>query len=135
LYQQHQVRLADTQELWLTLRAPHRPLTYAAMRRVIQRANDHLGTEWTLHDLRHTAAQRMVADPHMSLTDVQWVLGHAHLTTTEIYLAPREDEVVASVLTHHAMRGDQKRQPMTPPSPSYNQESLSTLLGPVPHAD
>lgn len=63
------------------------------MRRVTQRANDRLGTGWTLHDLRHTAARRMMADPAVSLTDVQWVLGHAHLTTTAIYIQPDEDEV------------------------------------------
>jgi integrase len=30
------------------------------MRRVLQRANGKLGTNWTLHDLRHTAATRMI---------------------------------------------------------------------------
>jgi AcrR family transcriptional regulator len=37
------------------------------------------------HDLRHTAAYRMARDPEMPLTDVQWVLGHAVLSTTQIY--------------------------------------------------
>ncbi|MGH3528397.1 MAG: tyrosine-type recombinase/integrase, partial [Pseudonocardiaceae bacterium] len=41
---------------------------------------------WSLHDLRHTAAYRMARDPEMPLTDVQWVLGHAHLSTTQRYL-------------------------------------------------
>jgi integrase len=35
-----------------------------------------LAANWTLHDLRHTAAYRMARDPQMRLTDVQWVLGH-----------------------------------------------------------
>jgi len=30
----------------------------------------------------------MTADAHLTLADVQWVLGHAHITTTEIYTAP-----------------------------------------------
>jgi site-specific recombinase XerD len=30
----------------------------------------------------------MAADPALPLTDVQFVLGHAHLTTTQIYLTP-----------------------------------------------
>ena len=30
----------------------------------------------------------MVRDPDLTLADVQWVLGHAHITTTEIYTAP-----------------------------------------------
>lgn len=46
------------------------------------RANTALGANWSLHDLRHTAAYRMARDPQMTLTDVQWVLGHAHLSTT-----------------------------------------------------
>jgi hypothetical protein len=41
-----------------------------------------------LHDLRHTAAYRMARDPQLPLTDVQWVLGHAHLSTTQLYLTP-----------------------------------------------
>jgi hypothetical protein len=28
----------------------------------------------------------MARDPQMPLTDVQWVLGHAHLSTTQLYL-------------------------------------------------
>ena len=44
-----------------------RPLTYWAMRRVMQRANAVLGTNWTLHDIRHTAATRMAGDPALTL--------------------------------------------------------------------
>lgn len=130
LYQQYQQRPEDEQALWLTLRAPHRPLTYPAIRRVLQRANHQLGTHWTLHDLRHTAAHRMTADPALSLTDVQWVLGHAHLSTTQLYLRPREEEVVARVLEHHR----QRRQPPASQRPAtlsggYRPEVLRTLLG------
>lgn len=50
----------------------------------LNRANALLGANWTLHDLRHTAAYRMARDPKLALTDVQWILGHAHLTTTQI---------------------------------------------------
>ncbi|MDA8289212.1 MAG: site-specific integrase, partial [Actinomycetota bacterium] len=38
------------------------------------------------HSLRHTAAYRMAEDPCLPLTDVQMVLGHAQMTTTQIYL-------------------------------------------------
>jgi site-specific recombinase XerD len=31
-------------------------------------------------------------------TDVQWVLGHTHLSTTEIYLTPLTEDVIAAVL-------------------------------------
>ena len=63
LYEQHARRPDGEAALWLTQRRPIRPLTYPAARRMLQRANDALGTAWTLHDLRHTAAQRMVEDP------------------------------------------------------------------------
>ncbi len=74
------------QPVWRTRRGERKPLTYWAMRRILQRANDKLGTNWTLHDARHSAAYRMARDPEMPLTDVQWVLGHAHLSTTQRYM-------------------------------------------------
>ncbi len=128
LYQQRQPRLGDERALWLTRGAPHRPLTYSAMRRVLQRANARLGTSWTLHDLRHTAAQRMVADPGIALTDVQWVLGHAHLTTTQVYLRPREDEVIERILAHHTSIPP-RAPPPAPPMGGYPPDVLRTLLG------
>lgn len=76
--------------LWWTLRRPLRPLGYDAARAMFNRANTALGSNWSLHDLRHTAAYRMARDPMMPLTDVQWVLGHAHLSTTQRYLNSRE---------------------------------------------
>lgn len=60
-------------------------MNYHAARAVLQRANAVLGTNWTLHDLRHTAAQRMLADPAFTLVDVQTILRHASVTTTQIY--------------------------------------------------
>ena len=131
LYQQYQQRPDGERALWLTLRAPHRPLTYPAIRRVLQRANDQLGTHWTLHDLRHTGAHRMTAEPALSLTDVQWVLGHAHLSTTQLYLRPREDEVIARVLEHHKKQREPAAspRPTTPLAGGYRPEVLRALLG------
>jgi len=76
------------QPLWWTLRRPFRPLTYHAARAVFVRAGALLGANWSLHDLRHTAAYRMARDKDVPLTDVRWILGHAQLTTTQIYTAP-----------------------------------------------
>lgn len=131
LYERQAQRPEGEQALWLTRRRPVRPLTYPAARRMLQRANESLGTAWTLHDLRHTAAQRMVDDPKMSLSDVQWVLGHAHISTTQIYLRPREEEVVTRVLAHHRDRGA-RPTPLPPPSvdtAGYSAEVLAVLFG------
>jgi integrase len=130
LYEQQVDRPQGQTALWLTRRRPVRPLTYAATRRMLQRANAAVGTGWTLHDLRHTAAQRMVEDPGLSLSDVQWVLGHENITTTQLYLRPREDEVVARVLGHHR---DRSQRPAAPTQllegSGYSPEVLDLLLG------
>src|SRR6266513_847766 len=73
--------------LWCTLRRPFRQLAYHAAYRMFHRASASLGANWSLHDLRHLAAYRMTRDPGMPLADVQWVLGHAQLATTQLYLA------------------------------------------------
>ncbi|RFA06577.1 hypothetical protein B7R21_19525 [Subtercola boreus] len=129
LYEEQADRPDGQSALWLTRRQPIRALTYSAVRRMLQRANATLGTGWTLHDLRHTAAQRMIDDPGLSLSDVQWVLGHAHLTTTQLYLRPREDEVVARVLDHHRGRSERPAPPILPGGVSYRAEDLDALLG------
>jgi len=119
-----------TQPLWWTLRRPHRPLAYHAAHRMFERANAVLGADWTLHALRHSAAVRMARDPQLTLSDVQWVLGHAHLTTTELYLAPSKEEVVAGVLAHHARQAERRAEPVPrPPAPGYDPQSLGVLFG------
>lgn len=135
LYQEQvrgEVPLGRTQPLWWTLRKPRRPLNYHAAHRMFERANATLGSDWTLHDLRHSAARRMANDPHLSLVEVKEVLGHAHLSTTEIYLTPDKDEVIASVLAHHARTADKREHPRTPPpppAPGYDPAALSVLFG------
>jgi integrase len=113
--------------LWWTLRRPFRALAYDAARAMFTRANAALGSNWSLHDLRHTAAYRMARDPQMPLTDVQWVLGHAHLSTTQRYLNPVTEDVITGVLAFHARRRD--RDPAAPPAVGYRAESLRVLFG------
>jgi site-specific recombinase XerC len=118
--------------LWWTLRRPWRQLTYHAARAMFTRANQVLGANWSLHDLRHTAAYRMARDPQMPLTDVQWVLGHAHLSTTQLYLTPVPSEVIAGVLAHHRrVSGDAFPTAVGdgPGAGEYRAESLDALFG------
>src|SRR5712671_1930049 len=89
------------QPLWWTLRRPWRALGYDAARAMFARANAALGSNWSLHDLRHSAAYRLARDPGVPLTDVRWVMGHAHLSTTQQYLNPLTEDVIASVLAFH----------------------------------
>lgn len=132
----YQVEMGDLippgrrQPLWWTLRRPLRPLTYHGAHRMFERVNGAAGTTATLHSLRHTAAYRMAEDPALPLTDVQAVLGHAQLTTTQIYLTPRKEDVIRRVLAHHTEQTRRAAERVTPTSaPEYRPETLAVLFG------
>jgi integrase len=58
--------------LWWTLRRPFRPLGYDAARAMFNRANTVLGSNWSLHDLRHTVVACSVwmsGDPRWTSSD------------------------------------------------------------------
>ena len=132
----YQLEMADRippgrrQPLWWTLRGPARPLTYHGVHRMFERVNTRAGTATTLHSLRHTAAYRMAEDPALPLTDVQLVLGHAQLTTTQIYLTPRKEDVIRRVLAHHAEQTARAAERAAAlPAPGYSPETLDVLFG------
>lgn len=114
--------------LWLTLRPPARPLTYMALRQVLERANRQLGTNITWHDFRHTFAHRLLADEDMSLTDVQSLLRHRNLSTVADYAAIRLEELVSRLHAHHS------RPPAPPPTAAagYDPSELAVLFPSLP---
>ena len=116
------------QPLWWTLRRPFRPLAYHAAHRMFERA----GRPRALRDPSLAAPHRRLPDgrgPGLPLTDVQAVLGHAQLTTTQIYLTPRKEDVIRRVLAHHA---EQVRRPerVSRPAPGYRAESPGRAVRP-----
>lgn len=123
LYQLERGTPKPKDHVWLTLREPRRPMTYAALRAVLNRANDLLGSNWTTHDLRHTFAVRAL-EGGMALHEVQELLGHASLETTTIYTKPRMDEVIE----HH--RAALTRQPVGDVAvpDSYDAEEMASLF-------
>lgn len=108
LYLAEMPPLQPNDPLWWTLRRRdrgdgprRRPLTYDALRAVLRRVNTVLGCNYSMHDLRHTAALRMSRDDHLSMRDVQTILGHAHLSTTaDVYLVEDDAEVLGRVHRH-----------------------------------
>jgi integrase len=112
--------------LWWTRRRPLRPLSYTALRALLNRVNEKIGANVTAHDLRHTLCLRLVADPAITLADAQQVMRHARLTTTGLYLRPRPDEVIAKVQEHY-------RRPRPEPRPlagwDYDPADLADVFG------
>lgn len=104
-------------------------MNYEALRAVFRRVNALLGSNWTMHDLRHTAAIRMSRDDALSLRDVQTILGHAHLSTTgDVYLVEDEAQVIGRVRRHLQERQDGARQPPRVAA-GYDADALAVLLG------
>jgi site-specific recombinase XerC len=131
LYQQQMDGLVPSgpdDPLWWTLRRPFRPLGYHAARAMFGRANAAVGSGWTLHDLRHLAAYRLARDPGVPISDVQWILGHQSLATTQIYVTPTAEDVIATALAHHRRAGRPELRP-APPAAGYRPESLDVLFG------
>ncbi|WP_319461449.1 site-specific integrase [Micromonospora sp. RTP1Z1] len=130
------VTLTGQDVVWQTLRRrdrgqglAHQPLTYDALRAVLRRANHLLGTNWTMHDLRHTCALRMARDKRLSLRDVQVILGHAHLSTTaDIYLVEDDEAVIERVVEHLSAR-QQPAPRMPAPRVGYDADDLRVLFG------
>jgi integrase len=132
LYQQEVQGLVPSgpdDPLWWTLRRPFRPLNYHAARAMFDRANAAVGAGWSLHALRHTAAYRLARDPDVPITDVQWVLGHASLATTQIYVVPTAEDVIASTLAHYRRQAEPKPAALPGPGAGYRPESLDVLFG------
>jgi len=114
------------EQLWWTRRRPYRPLTYTALRAVLNRINERIGTNVTIHDLRHTLCLRLVNDPNISLVDAQQVMRHRQITTTSGYVRPRIDEVIAKVHEHYT-RPPAQAAPLA--GWRYDQADLDDVFG------
>ncbi|WP_308267681.1 tyrosine-type recombinase/integrase [Yinghuangia soli] len=112
------------QPLWRTRRGPARPLSYAALRRVVQRANDRLGTNWTIHDARHTAAARMANGGQLTLAEVQAILRHSDIQTTGRYLTARIEELFDKLAEHYARPRPAAHYPV-----GYDQADVEAVFG------
>jgi integrase len=122
--------IAADQPVWWTLRRPWRPLDYDALRAVLRRANTQLGTNWTLHDLRHTYAVRMANDPNVPLVSLQVLLGHVHLTTTQRYLKPHLEQVLAHAREHYRRQAQPDAVERDPAADlGYDHDDLHELFG------
>jgi len=114
-------RLADP--LWVTRRQPIRPLTYFALRQILERINIRLGTNITWHDLRHTFTHQLLSDKSVGVTDVQQLLRHRDLNTLSSYSATRVDELAVRL-----QAVDSQPKPEAFVAGGYNDADLQTLF-------
>ncbi|MEV7970179.1 tyrosine-type recombinase/integrase [Sphaerisporangium sp. NPDC088356] len=68
---------APGQPIWRSHRGESRPMTYWAIQRVLQRANERLGTDWTWHDAHHTALTRMADGERLTPAEVRTIAARA----------------------------------------------------------
>jgi integrase len=114
----------QSESIWRTRRGESRPLTYAALRRMLQRANHQVGTNWTLHDLRHTAASRMANGGTLTIAEVQTILRHADIRVTGRYLVARVEELFDKLAEHYA-----RPRPAVSYSPGYDPADVEAVFG------
>jgi integrase len=115
----------DGQPVWRTLRGEVKPLSYWALRRMLQRANAKLGANWTVHDMRHTAATRMANDPGLTLPQVQTVLRHKHLSYTLRYVRTGVDELFDNLQAHFRRPKVQEIRPVA----GYDPADMAVVFG------
>ena len=80
----------------------------------------------SLDELKARLEQRK--EKPFTLVDVQTILRHASVTTTQIYTRPRLEDLIEKVLEHHA------RPPAPAPTldPGYDAAAVHELLGLTP---
>lgn len=72
--------------VWLTERSPTRQLTYTALRAILRRLNDTLGSNVTAHNFRSTCASKLAQRPGINPLDIQNHLRHSSFDSTQIYI-------------------------------------------------
>ena len=131
--------LQPNELLWWTLRRHDRggglrrqPMTYEALRAVFRRVNAVLGSNWTMHDLRHTAAVRM-SRMHQRVRDrlprlpalVKAV--EDHLAAQTALLTSAAATPIGKTFTHNS-RGYQRIIPPTYNRPKYGDTTPPVLV-------
>jgi len=87
-------RLDDTEELFVSLRAPHGKLTKAGVERLVAKIGENakLERKITPHLFRHTCATNLL-QRGMDITEIQRILGHENIATTMIYSKNLDEDI------------------------------------------
>jgi len=95
------LRLPERRALWLSERGTQ--LSAREMSRMFRQqvlacaARGQVPLQTTLHSLRHTFATHYLRQHPSDLIGLAWLLGHASIRTTQIYVQPTEEEMARRV--------------------------------------
>jgi hypothetical protein len=89
-----------------------------------------LGTNWSWHDLRHTAASRMANSGKLTLVEVQAILRHADITTTSRYVAVEVEDLFDALTKHYG-----RPRPEPTYRAGYDPADIKAVFGVQDHHD
>jgi site-specific recombinase XerD len=108
----------------------HKPLTPGGIEWLLGRYSQTVGFKVTPHQLRHTFA-RQLTEGGMPLPSLSKLLGHAHLTTTQIYTAGADPELAQAYQTAMADLAKTALPPSEPPGAPPPTPSNHLAISPV----
>lgn len=88
-------RKGDSEYLFTSERKPYGQLSSRTIERIFKEMGEKLGYKLTPHILRHTSAT-LALQNGMDITQVQKMLGHSSVNTTQIYAETSQEEVAIS---------------------------------------
>ena len=88
-------RKGNSEYLFTSERQPYDQLSSRTVERIFKEMGEKLGYKLTPHILRHTSAT-LALQNGMEITQVQKMLGHASVNTTQIYAETAQEEVANS---------------------------------------
>jgi site-specific recombinase XerD len=109
----------------------HKPLTSGGIEWLLDRYSQTVGFKVTPHQLRHTFA-RQLTEGGMPLTSLGRLLGHAHVTTTQIYTAGADPELAQAYQTAMAHLAKTALPPTEPPVEPPSQPTPPSHLAVCP---
>lgn len=116
---------------YIFLNERNQPLTVNGIEWLLRRYGQQVGLSITPHQLRHTFA-RQVTEAGMPISSLSKLLGHAQITTTQIYTAGANPQLAA------AYQQAMERVAPVPPPPNPNAPALvaapldSSIVAPTP---
>lgn len=89
------VRKGNSEYIFLSERAPYKKLSTRTVELLFSKIGEKLNIKLTPHILRHTSAT-LALQGGMPITQVQKMLGHASVNTTQIYAETSQEDIASS---------------------------------------